>query len=415
MNLYTYDLDSSKYTDWRLPENRLEAFRRVAFTRMAEGDLDHWHSGHVISSEMNLTKEQKAVYALVFGQSYRNHWAMIVLQQFPDILNTDARHIKEWHDKIWPKAHFAKDTKWGLRKFPQYIESIRQRVNGSAYDYLEQKSTVGTTKENFYSLNSAIREFYGIGRMTAWLTQQTIYEFFNFDIDHWDLQLYDDTWSQYDSLCYLFNREDISTKRDLGRVRPNPEEVKLMEVNFQKLMEYCNTNSPLHLDVYNMESCLCEFRKTCGSSGRKPKEFTGWTTVELSDEYYKISSKWPEVDWRPYVAGLMTKGRNLSDFSMNPEYFRVMVDYGLNLNTHYYFKDEPNAHMLLDLKKVQSQGIMATYSDWNTKFTESERTILVEKYDPFKYNRIKPKTHSSWADTNLILQNPLLNQNPALL
>jgi len=415
LNILLYDLDLSKYTDWRLPENRLEAFRRVAFTRMAEGDLDHWHSGHVISSEMNLTKEQKAVYALVFGQSYRNHWAMIVMQKFPDLLNTDPRHIKEWHDNIWKKAHYAKDTKWGLRKFPEYIESIKLKVAGSAYDYLEQKSTVGNTKENFYSLNEGIREFFGIGRMTAWLAQQTIYEFFNFDIDHWDLQLYDDTWSQYDSLCYLFNREDISTKRELGRAKPNLEEVQLMEKNFQSLMKYCNDNSLLHLDVYNMESCLCEFRKTCGSSGRKPKEFTGWTTVELSDEYDKISSKWPEVDWKPYVAGLMTKGRYLSDFSMNPEYFRVMVDYGLNLNTHYYFKDEPNAHDLLELKQVQSNGIKTTYADWNSKFTETERLQLIQKHNPIKYNRIKPKTHPAWKDTNLILQNSILNQNPPLL
>lgn len=386
--IYADELANSSSTDWRLPENRLEAFRRVAVTRMYEGDLDHWHSGHVISSEMNLTQEQKAVYCLLFGQSYRNHWAMIVLQQFPDILNVDTKHIREWHDANWKRAFYAKDTKWGLRKFPDYVESIKKAIgNNSAYDHIEKYSSVGTTAENYYSINNKLRELYGIGRMTAWLTQQTIYEFFNFDIDHWDMQLYDDTWSQYDSLCYLFNREDIANKVNGVKRKVGPDDIKLMEANFITLMEYCNDNSDIKLDVYNMESCLCEFRKTAGAGGRKPKEFTFWTGVELADQYESLSSAWPEVDWKPYIAGVMCKGENARDFSLNYDYFTVMSQYGLNLNTHFYFDDEPDAHKLLNLKRIQTPGIKKCISDWDKYFTPQEQGELLIKYDPKKYLR----------------------------
>jgi len=62
-----------KTKDWRLPENRIEAFTRVVHSRMVEGDLDHHHSAQVISSEMSLSDDDKLLYALLFGQSYRNH------------------------------------------------------------------------------------------------------------------------------------------------------------------------------------------------------------------------------------------------------------------------------------------------------------------------------------------------------
>lgn len=401
MNLFTVDIDFSKYTDWRLPKNRKEAFRRVATTRMLEGDLDHWHASNVIASEMGLNNDQKMMYSLLFGQSYRNHWAMIVIQQFPDILTTDIKHIQKWHDENWYRAYYAKDAKWGLRKFTDFVLSIQKFCNGdSLYEKIADYSSVGNTKDNFYSLNNVIRGLYSMGRMTGWLAQQTIYEMFKFDIDYWDLQLYDDTWSQYDSLCYLYDQEELSTKR-LAK-KPSKECIQIMENNFHDLMEYCN-DSIIHLDVYNIESCLCEFRKTCGASGRKPKEFTFWTTNELVHEYVKLKHKWSDVDWTPYVTAFMTKGKNVRDFSLNYEYFRVMVDYGLNLNTHFYYKDEPNAHELLNLTRKQTPSMLELLDDWEK--TSLEKETLQKQYNPLKYLEFKNKNHFSWKDENLLLEN----------
>lgn len=401
MNVFTIDIDFSQYTDWRKPENRKEAFRRVAITRMLEGDLDHWHVSNVIVDELGLDNDQKMMYALLFGQSYRNHWAMIVMQQFPDILTTDIKHIKEWHDKNWHRAYYAKDAKWGLRKFTDFVESVQKYAKGtSLYQKISDVSSVGSTKDNFYSLNNTIRDFYSIGRMTGWLAQQTIYEMFRFDVDFWDLQLYDDTWSQYDSLCYLYDKEELSTKR-LDK-NPSKENVKLMEGYFHDLMEYCN-DSIIHLDVYNIESCLCEFRKTCGASGRKPKEFTFWTTNELVHEYTKLKHKWEEIDWSPYVTAFMTKGTHVRDFSLNYEYFRVMVDYGLNLNTHFYYSDEPDSHELLNLEKKQTPSMLELLEDW--KNMNRDESALQKRYNPLKYLTFKDKSHSSWLNTNIIVEN----------
>lgn len=400
MNLMMGEIPAGQ-RDWRLPENRLEAFRRVAITRMYEGDLDHWHSGLVITKMMDMTPDQRAIYCLLFGHSYRNHWAMIVMQQFPDILATDAVEVQEWLDKNWKRAFFAKDTKWGLRLFPQFIESVKETLAGeSPYDWIKRHCTIGTTEENFYSINKALRSIHGIGRMTAWLAQQTIFEFFRYDIDHWDLQLYDDTWSQYDSIAYLYNREDIATRvfdgKDWVKRKPTKGDIKLMEGHFQHLMKFLNEDSPMLHDVYNIESCLCEYRKTCGAAGRKPKEFLFWTTNELCDQYSDLRDAWPEIDWKPYVASFMTKGRYVTQFSLNEEYFTAMNQYGLNLNTHYYFGDECDGHKVLDIQRRLTPGMKQAISDWETMFIESEREELIKDFNPKGFLRVE--SHGSWID-----------------
>lgn len=390
-------------TDWRLPENRIESFRRVTYQRMVEGDLDHHHTGRVISDMMGLDKDQQALYCLLFGQSYRNHWAMIVLQQFPDLLNVDQQHLQDWHDKNWKRCFYAKDTKWGVRKFPAYVQDIKAKLKGrSPYEYLEELSTGGTTEQNFKKLNAGLRELYGIGRMTAWLAQQTIYEFFDFDIDHWDLQLYDDTWSQYDSMCYLFDRLDLARKQitpnGIVKREPTKDDIKLMESHVHTLMQYCNDKTPFDVDIYNVESCLCEYRKT--AYGPRIKEFTFWTTNELIDQYDSLSSAWPEIDWKPYLAGIMSKGKHITDFSLNKEYFRVLHDHGMNLNTHHVFKDEPNAHDILGLQRIRTPGMVKTVEEWNSKFTLAEQEALKLKYYPPKYLRMK-EGHLAWGEKNV--------------
>lgn len=350
-----------QYTDWRLPENRVEAFTRVYDVRMREGELDHWLAGKIIAKYMNLTDEQKAWYCLLFGFSYRNHWAMIVLQLFPEIWKTDVEKIRTWYNDsdennqfgAWRRAKFAKDTKWNVRKFPDFIASVQKWLNGdNLYDRLKKISSVGTTAENFDNLNSELtKNLHGIGRMTAWLTEQTIYEFFNFDINKIDLQLHDDgCWSQYDAMCYLYNKMDWQGEKK------TKERLKFMSEKTDELVKYMENRLPYTIDIYNVESCLCEFRKTTRTD-KKAKEFTGWTANELMAQYEELYELWEnhdkKIDWDPYILGILLKGPYLGKTGYSTEYFRIMVETGMNFNTHYYYPDEPDAYELVDIPKPE--------------------------------------------------------------
>jgi len=400
------------YVDWRLPENRIEAFSRIVYTRMVEGDLDHHHSGRVISSEMNLSKENKLLYCLLFGQSYRNHWAMLCFQVFPDLLNTPEKEIRRWHDLHWSRMMYGNDTKWNVRKFPDFIESVKElkkRV-GSLYDYFEDLANSSSTKDNYYNTNKGIRELMSMGRMTAWLAQQTMYEFFNWDIDYWDQQLYDGaTWSQYDSLCYLYNRLDIARSQlkhgKIVKYKPTKEDIKTVEGFSDNLMGYVNERIPFHVDVYNVESAECEFRKTAYGP-KKIKEFTFWTTNELVEQYSKLRGLWKDyddvgdIDWSGYVKGMMTKGSTVRDFGYHPSYFRVLVDFGMNLNTHHLYPEEPNAHKVLSLKPQSFESLDLMRLDWD-KISQEKKQSLQAKYDPVNFLQFKGKDHLSWVDTKV--------------
>jgi hypothetical protein len=381
--------------DWRLPEHRLEAFSRICHVRMIEGDLDHHHVSNVISDSMNLDNDSKVLYALLFGQSYRNHWAMIALQLFPDLLTYDSGKFQAWHDDNWQRLKFAKDTKWGLRKVPGFVESIKNRVGSAGlFEHFGNIANSGTTEQNYNRLNEELKSLFGIGRMTAWLAQQTLYELFGWDIDHWDQQLYDTsgTWSQFGALTYVFNRPDLAAKK--GKL--DKSDIREMEDATQVLMEYCNEHIPFHVDIYNVESCECEFRKTAAKDN--PKEFTGWTSNELVEQYSELKALWNDyatkIDWNPYITGFMTKGKNIRNYGWSKEYFRVYKDYGYNLNTHWWYKDEPDAHEVLELPKIVSPGVKEMLIDWSQI---SDHTKLETKYNPVNYLRFKSKDHPAWS------------------
>jgi hypothetical protein len=159
-----------------------------------------------------------------------------------------------------------------------------------------------------------------------------------------------------------------------------------MEDKTYELMEYVNSRIPYKVDIYNVESVECEYRKT--AYGPKIKEFTFWTTNELVEQYESLKNLWKndnQVNWKPYVTGFMTKGNNLIDYGYSKDYFRVMIDHGFNLNTHHYFEDEPNAHTLLNLPKYETNSARVMKADWNGWFTSQEQKELREKYDPRKY------------------------------
>jgi len=413
MNLdYVKVRDLSGYVDWRLPENRIEAFSRVTHTRFVEGDLDHHHVGKVICDYSGYSNEEKALYSMYFGQSYRNHWAMIAMQL--DFWNMPDDKLIDWHNNNWRRMKFGNDTKWNVRKFPQFVIDMRKRVGKSGlYEYLGNAANAGSTEKNYFSLNKTLQEFYSMGRMTAWLAQQTLYELFDWDIDHWDQQLYDNaTWSQYDSICYLFNRIDIARKQKItdeyGNVleiktyEPTKADKQLMEKNTIHLMEELNKRIPFHVDIYNIESVECEFRKT--AYGPKIKEFTFWTTNELVEMHDTLLNLWKDykgpgkINWLPYVIGFMTKGKNVTDYGYHPDYFKVMVNTGLNLNTHHLYKDELNAHELLELPRIIPESAVTMRKEWEEAFSHTERKKLCKKYNPVKYLKFKPKDHPAWND-----------------
>ena len=400
-----------KYTNWCLPENRIESFTRVYDTRMRCGELDHWLAGKVIADYMKLTEEQKAWYALLFGFSYRNHWAMIVLQLFPEIWKTDPEKIREWYNDspknnnfgAWRRANFAKDTKWNVRKFPDFIESVQKWLDGeSLLTKLSEISSVGDKNKNFDNLNtSLITNMHGIGRMTSWLTIQTLYEFFNFDVDKWDLQLKDEgCWSQYDALCYLFNRLDLAgaekywdgKKWSIRENKKTPESLKIMNENTEKLMDYMTNRLDYHVDIYNVESCLCEYRKT-GYGPRKLKEFTFWTYNEMIYQFEDLVNLWethkPNIDWTGYVLAYATKGDVVTKYGYDKSYFRVLHDTGLNLNTHHFYADEPNAFDLLDIPKPEECPRVKLYDDMVNSLDQEVFKTYKEKYDPLKHLRQK--------------------------
>jgi hypothetical protein len=96
----------------------------------------------------------------------------------------------------------------------------------------------------------------------------------------------------------------------------------------------------------------------------------------------------------------MTKGENVRDYGYHKEYFKVMTDFGMNLNTHQLYKDEPNAHVVLNLPRIIPDSVSSMNSIWS-KFTESQQAEMQTRYNPVRYLKFKDKNHIAWNDKNV--------------
>jgi hypothetical protein len=393
--------------DWRLPEHRMEAFVRVTHARMAEGDLDQYHAGRTICDMLGLNRDQRTVYAMIFGHCYKNCWCNVASQLWPDLLHTPVNEISYWHDRNWRRMKYGNDAKWNVRKFPKFVDTLQKihQKTGSLHDWLAEAATGGTTRQNYQRLNKRIRSIYSMGRMTTWLAMQTLYEFFHWDIDLWDAQLYDaSTWSTLDGILYILGKEELATRRKGKPARTaSKRTVDIAERGLIDIMETLNSRLPFHVDIYNIESCACDWKKT--AYGPEIKEFTYLTTTEQSDEWAEITGRWdghePAIDHGPLAAGLMCKGPNVRNYcrhGYDPRAKRAFYDHGYHLNTHHIYHDEPDAHVELGLRAQPNHGQITLARFWDERYTKAEQEQLYREHDPARGLLWKAKDHPGWEN-----------------
>jgi hypothetical protein len=382
MSLFDYELEESNYKDWRLPENRMELFRRYTNVLMLEGDIDHWHHGKVIASEMNLTDKQKLFYCLIFGQSYRSHWPMIILQKFPNFLETSVEEINEFVENNSKRCFYATDTLKCYRNFVGLFKDLKERYeNIDIIEHFEKLTKTGNPITNFNNLTEELQSLHGYGRMGVWLTKQMMYEFFDYDIDIPELQLENqNSWSQWNALCWVLNKEEWQiikkTKNtDINRLLFFEEKVK-------EIYHYCNDNSIIHIDIYNLETCLCQLRKTIKHNPLFYQLYVN--TNKIAELYDKLYYSWEgEINFKPFVIAMNTKGKFAKEFAKTKkEYSSALYDKGLNFDTHTYYKDEPNSREIMGFNLEKSIGGKLCVSHYNEWFDEKERIEFETKYNP---------------------------------
>ena len=388
------------YKDFRLPENRVEAITKVCHCRMLHGDLDHWHSGLAIAAQLKLTNEQKAWFAMLFGISYRTYWASIVLQKFPDIGNTDPNEIDKWlkaEYKLpdgttgynYERVIYGNDCKWnrgktseGVQKLTVTIRAIQNSVGSDGlYQYLQLLLQENEAKANKELLDRFLFSIPYYGWMCSWLAAQMLYDFFDFDIDHWKLP-FPDNWSSYNSVCYIYDKLDYMTSKDR---KPTPEMVEEIHEDFLHLMGYMNEHIPFYVDAYNVESVLCEYRKT--AFGPKIKEFNFWNTAEQNILFLESREKWLDeiyegsITFLPMLIGQMTKRGYCKGAGYDKRYFRIVSETGMLQNIDQTYPELPDVYSYLDIPRPEEVQIDLINEMWDSLPTIRQKSLEV-RFNP---------------------------------
>lgn len=204
-----------EFKDYRLPENRKQAFQRYYNWRVSTYDLDHTHYLNVLAGGYDF--EQKAWLAMLFGMTYRTPQAFAYCEVFNHPNKFSVSEVEEWHKENWTRTTYGTDARYNKGHFVRQFSSVKEWLGGSTFQEKFDSILVHDNgRDNFKALFSEIQSLYKYGRMTGWLAMQGLYDLLKLNID--PNQIFLDGYSpQNDSslqsiwngLCALENRKDL--------------------------------------------------------------------------------------------------------------------------------------------------------------------------------------------------------------
>lgn len=300
---YTVDISKNKnYIDYR--DNLYNLVYKNILVRGLCGDTDHFHDCHVGAKLLNLDNNGKVWYSLIFGNSYRSHWATIFFQIVPEPWNVEIHKLKEWCDKHYKKFPFGKDCKWQKFKFSEFIKSAQKLESNvkslgyeNLYSYFKHESNkFDDPNINYKNLKQIIVDNLDYtGRFTSFLMMQQLYEFFDWNIDGTELDLNDEsTWSCRIGITpFVYNLHDYSEKFiiESGKLKPNKETFEKYNQIIINLKSSLNSLLPFKTNIFELESILCEITD---KYLLKSKEFCFWTSIEKNKLLYDAYNSWKD-------------------------------------------------------------------------------------------------------------------------
>lgn len=336
-----YDKEITHHRDWRLPENRMEGFLRWLKWRLKYSDLDHYGCNNAYRDYAGMTKEQQYWFSLIFGMTYQSEMAWVIFSQFPDWTKIDLEKLQEWNVKNLPRQKYAKDTKYNKGRITEQLSSIKKSAEpfGSLTNFFESSITVPGQK-SFEVIYEKVGTLHKYGRMTQWITLQTLYETAGLPIAPNTMLAWDESaWSVRSGLMYLYGKDD---KLEAKGAKLDSDDIDWVRGIEAKLLETCVEYLDGEYDVSNylIESHLCQYKKLMLGG-----DYAGHSTGDHVSRATTLSELWPEVEFKPFwdFHGVghykLLRGKTENKALRN-----LTCRTGQMINMHEDFPDMPNMY-----------------------------------------------------------------------
>ena len=283
--------------DYRLEKNRKKAFIEWYAWSLQNKDCDPpiWMLNYLFDRfEHNI--EQKLWIAWIYGTTYHLPTAWIIWNEFPDYELVDYDRLKFWNDMNYKRLRYQTDTKYNKGYLPEQFKSYK--------NWIKHNNPTGLQKDkfkkfvNFEHLWTAItKNLYKFGRYSTWFYMQTLNQCVNLNFKPNNLMLKDHSGSRShrNGLCYAVGKDEWIDKK------LSEQHIDYLNYEAQEIENYIQNILNIKTDYYNLETCLCSFKKIFRT---KNGRYLGYYLDRQAEEIKSVEKdNWSGIDWDVFWQG----------------------------------------------------------------------------------------------------------------
>jgi hypothetical protein len=285
--------------DFRLKENRREAFIQWFAWSLINNDCDPalWMLNYMFKRyEFNI--EQRLWVCWLYGTTYYAPTSWVIWNEFPDFELVGLKRLEDWNNTNYKRLRYQTDTKYNKGHLPKQFASYYEWVhtnNPEGTQRAKFESILRSTNDPFKALWDEISgSLYKFGRYSTWFYMQTLKRCAGIHTEPHDLVLKDDKGSKSHrtGLLYALGLEDLAGQK------LDKAQVQMLETEGALILKETNKRFGTDADFYDMETCLCSFKKIFRDyEGR----YLGYYLDRQAEEISRVQNDgWVGVNWEVY-------------------------------------------------------------------------------------------------------------------
>lgn len=286
--------------DFRVKDKqvRREYFIRYYYLSMLSYDCDPaMFMLSYLCKRLEFNKEQRFLLSFYYANTYNLPSSWVIWNEFPDYENVDLERLSNWNTNNISRIKYETDVKWSKGHLPKMFDSYKTVISSSSSTQEEffKSHVKDTPEETFNHLYRLVQNnFYKFGRYTTWFYLQTLKEICGIESEPCSLLLEDySTHTQRSALAFINCWDE---KAEEKKYNYTADEIKELSLLAEELLLECKHRYPhIRFDYYNMETCLCAFKKTFR---KKKGRYIGYYHDRVASNIDTMASlDWPGINW----------------------------------------------------------------------------------------------------------------------
>lgn len=281
--------------DWRLPENRKEAFLHFYWFHLRY----RAHPGAVYYAlpelmDLYMTKGRQRLWLAYLNSHNQNVvTTSLIFRAFPDPLKLDG--LEHWFAENRTRLQWDTDRRHWRKAFPQ--AALADAARATDWDYWEELAHAG----GWRTLWGAFSQLYTFGRLSTWSGLE-FYGLAGLPVQATDLMLADrdGSRSHRNGLAIVSGRDhlDWHTSNPGFDGRYGEEDLQRLARTGADLLVEAKERAPADLDAkhigyLSLESALCTYKGWHRPNRRYPNIYNDM----FRDRIKRAEGLWPEVDF----------------------------------------------------------------------------------------------------------------------